>query len=277
MAFLSEKNYLWALIIIGWGTIATPVTVIVLTKKESSQYRVFFLVCFLLCHQEFQLCLCPFGSVHEHHWQTHSESFAPVSDICTWHMYHVCSLSCLFQLLGHQCWKSQVDLPSPHYGGHCCKNLFMTHSTEGHPTLQWIHSSEPAGQFPALCQHSACSGLQTVGNKHGEIGPPAAVQVKPSNKVPCCHENAVAHHRPACAPDLQEAAQVHAGPHALVWSSLHGVHGAALHWGDRAAVAGADALWDVLQFLPGQHAVCCASLLLQLKMTIGNATVTTTP
>lgn len=83
MAFLSEKNYLWALIIIGWGTIATPVTVIVLTKKESLQYRVFFLVCFLLCHQEFQLCLCPFGSVHEHHWQTHSESFAPVSDICT--------------------------------------------------------------------------------------------------------------------------------------------------------------------------------------------------
>lgn len=37
MAFLSDKNYLWALIIIGWGTIITPVTVIVITKTEFSQ------------------------------------------------------------------------------------------------------------------------------------------------------------------------------------------------------------------------------------------------
>lgn len=37
MAFLSDKNYLWALIIIGWGTVITAVTVIVLTKKEFSQ------------------------------------------------------------------------------------------------------------------------------------------------------------------------------------------------------------------------------------------------
>lgn len=47
--------------------------------------------------------------------------------------------------------------------------------------LELIHSSEPAGEFPALCQHSACSGLQTVGNKHGEIGPPAAIQVMKGN------------------------------------------------------------------------------------------------
>ena len=33
MAFLSDKNYLWALIIIGWGTLISPGTVIVLTKK----------------------------------------------------------------------------------------------------------------------------------------------------------------------------------------------------------------------------------------------------
>lgn len=51
---------------------------------------------------------------------------------------------------------------------------------------------------------------------------------------------------------LQEAAQVHISPHALVWSPLHGVHGSSLHRGDRAAVAGANALRDVLQFIPGQ-------------------------
>lgn len=92
-------------------------------------------------------------------------------------MYHVWSLHCFFQLLGHQCWKPEVDLSSPHSGSHCCKRLFVTHSAEGHLTLQLIHSSEPAGKFPALCEHSARSGLQTVGNKHGEIGPPAAVRV----------------------------------------------------------------------------------------------------
>lgn len=57
----------------------------------------------------------------------------------------------------------------------------MTDSAEGHLTLQLIHSSEPAGKFPALCQHSARSGLQTVGNKHGEIGPPAAIRVMKGN------------------------------------------------------------------------------------------------
>lgn len=57
-------------------------------------------------------------------------------------MYHVRSLYCLFQLLGHQCWKPEVDLSSPHPGGHCCKKLFMTDSAEGHLMLQLIHSSD---------------------------------------------------------------------------------------------------------------------------------------
>lgn len=121
----------------------------------------------------------------------------------------------------------------------------MTHRAEGYLALRLINFSEPAGKFPALCQHSSCSGLETVGNKHGEIGPPAAIWVMKGStfkKGPSCDGNAVHHHRTACAPDLQEAAQVHVSPHAPVRSSLHGVHGSPLHRGDGAAVAGADAL-----------------------------------
>lgn len=38
---------------------------------------------------------------------------------------HVWSLYSLFQLLGHQCWKPEVDLSSPYPGSHCCKKLLM--------------------------------------------------------------------------------------------------------------------------------------------------------
>lgn len=49
--------------------------------------------------------------------------------------------------------------------------------------MQLIHPSEPAGKFPPLCQHSACFGFQTVGNKHGKIGPSAAIRVMKRNPL----------------------------------------------------------------------------------------------
>lgn len=51
---------------------------------------------------------------------------------------------------------------------------------------------------------------------------------------------------------IQEAAQIHVTSHASVWRPLHSVHGFALHRGWFAAVADPNALWDDLQFLPGE-------------------------
>lgn len=51
---------------------------------------------------------------------------------------------------------------------------------------------------------------------------------------------------------LQKAAEVHISPHALVRCALHGVHGSSLHRGHWPAVAGADALRDVLQLISGE-------------------------
>lgn len=51
---------------------------------------------------------------------------------------------------------------------------------------------------------------------------------------------------------IQEAAQIHVTSHASVWRPLHSVHGFALHWGWFIAVADPNALWDDLQFLPGE-------------------------
>lgn len=59
----------------------------------------------------------------------------------------------------------------------------MKLTAEGNLTIKLIHPSDPAGKFPPLCQHSPCSGLQTVGNKYRETGPPAAIQVMKGNSV----------------------------------------------------------------------------------------------
>lgn len=57
----------------------------------------------------------------------------------------------------------------------------MKHTAGGHLMMQLIHPSEPAGKFHPLCQHSTCSGLQIVGDKHREIGSPPAIRVLKGN------------------------------------------------------------------------------------------------
>lgn len=57
----------------------------------------------------------------------------------------------------------------------------MKLTAEANLTVKLTHPSDPAGKFPPFYQHSPCSGLQTVGNKYRETGPPAAIQVMKGN------------------------------------------------------------------------------------------------
>lgn len=215
----------------------------------------------------FQLCLCPFGSAHELHWQTLSESCDPfILCLCytpttnaPWNRFIALS-RCWDLSAGNLKWIYQVPILAAivvrkgdlnqksikdWYSEYIVLNLDF-----GFFPCRWIFSCSLTSfvYWPLNC------GKPTRANwtPDSSTGNPPRKIVDVFNLWTLSSHLFDKKHQWNKLFVLQEATQVHISPHAFVWSSLHGVHGSSLHWGHWAAVAGADALRDVLQLFPGQ-------------------------
>lgn len=159
--------------------------------------------------QVFRPYLCPFGSVREQRWQTHSKCGV----FSLWNLRNAPVLQQLTLLLllqdagtsVQEIWsgftKSPYWLPSLWDNStnlnqrrvvFISKNVHIflrikgctAHTNTSLPKQlmdiwHWHlkHTCAPTGEFLPLCQHRTCSSHQTVGDKHWTVERPAAVQV----------------------------------------------------------------------------------------------------
>uniref|UniRef100_A0A8C0VMC8 Parathyroid hormone/parathyroid hormone-related peptide receptor-like n=1 Tax=Cyanistes caeruleus TaxID=156563 RepID=A0A8C0VMC8_CYACU len=144
MAFLSNKNYLWVLIIIGWGEHRPQPQLGAVALAMAERHRVprsgqWDPGTGLICKGDASALLL-----------TLSLPFRSSCCVC------VClgqrqGLTGGYTVLGPQCREHEVDLSGPHPG--CCR-----------------------GELLPLPQHRPGIGLQALGDHHGQAGSPAAVQ-----------------------------------------------------------------------------------------------------
>uniref|UniRef100_A0A8C0ZJG8 Parathyroid hormone/parathyroid hormone-related peptide receptor-like n=1 Tax=Cyanistes caeruleus TaxID=156563 RepID=A0A8C0ZJG8_CYACU len=153
MAFLSNKNYLWVLIIIGWGEHRPQPQLGAVALAMAERHRVprsgqWDPGTGLICKGDASALLL-----------TLSLPFRSSCCVC------VClgqrqGLTGGYTVLGPQCREHEVDLSGPHPG--CCR-----------------------GELLPLPQHRPGIGLQALGDHHGQAGSPAAVQASAGSLMSC--------------------------------------------------------------------------------------------